>query len=306
MIAGLGISGGVATAMRSAARARETMDTMTRQIATGQRVSSARDDGAAFTRASELRAQKTQYATAIQTLNRVEVGVRQTSAVNDIAIERLDTMRQLVLQAHSSPPNSPARQALQAEWSGLVNMPGAFGENYGFANWDNWAGEYSMNPADPLFDGVRLFAFAGLNQGWGDFMTQDPDPLGGRPVRIDTINLATATTAQLNDTSTTIDTYQNAWQGWSTRRAAMIGAMTGMDLAMIDGMRDRFSTSMDRLDRQIGTLTDADLGKASAARATAQTRQQISLSTVRQALDTYQAYAGGLLGNVQRTQRAIV
>jgi flagellin-like hook-associated protein FlgL len=63
---------------------------------------------------------------------------------------------------------------------------------------------------------------------------------------------------------------------------------------------------MDTLEQQASALTDADLGRASATRTQAETRQQLALATVRQALDAYGAYAGGLLANVQRTQRGLV
>ena len=163
-----------------------------------------------------------------------------------------------------------------------------------------------MNPADPLFDGVRIFAFADLNQGWNEWMTDAPDPVGGRPVTIAAIDLSTATAAQLADLTTAINTYREAWQNWSTRRATMIGVGTGFDLKMIDRMRDRIQRDSDRLDTALGSLGDADLGKASAARATAETRQQLAISSVRQAISAYGSYASGLLGNTQRTQRGIM
>lgn len=305
MIAGLS-SSGIAGAIRTAGKARATMDTMTRQIATGQRVASVKDDGAAWARAAAIKGERIRLNTGLDTLARVEVGVKQTAAVNDMAIERLDRLRDLVLAAQASTPGSQARVNMQAEWSALVSMPAAFGENYGFASWASWGGEFFMNPADPLFDGVRIFAFAVLDQGWNQWMTDAPDALGGRPVTIAAIDLSTATAAQLADLTTTITTYREAWQTWTTRRATMIEVQTGSDLKMIDRMRERIQRDSDRLDMALGSLTDADLGKASAARATSETRQQLAISTVRQAISTYGTYASGLLGNAQRTQRGIM
>lgn len=51
-------SSGIASSIRTASQARATMETMGRQIATGQRVSSVKDDGAARARAVQLRVQK--------------------------------------------------------------------------------------------------------------------------------------------------------------------------------------------------------------------------------------------------------
>lgn len=303
MIAGLS-SSGIAGAIRTAGQARATMDTMTRQIATGQRIASVKDESAAWARAATIKGERTRLNTGLDTLARVEVGVKQTAAVNDMAIERLDRLRDLVLAAQASTPGSQTRVNIQAEWSALVSMPAPFGDNYGFASWASWGGEFIMNPADPLFDGVRIFAFADLNQGWNDWMTAAPD--AARPITIAAVDMSTATSAQLADLTTSITTYREAWHSWSTRRATMIGVGTGLDLKMIDSMRDRIQRDTDRLDTALGSLTDADLGKASAARATAETRQQLAISTVRQAISAYGNFAGGLLGNVQRTQRGIM
>ena len=60
------------------------------------------------------------------------------------------------------------------------------------------------------------------------------------------------------------------------------------------------------MERFAGSLVDADLGKASTARAAAEARQELALLTVRRAIATYGAYADGLFANVRRTQRAIL
>jgi flagellin-like hook-associated protein FlgL len=73
-----------------------------------------------------------------------------------------------------------------------------------------------------------------------------------------------------------------------------------------DRIIDRAEKKADRLTLAAETLTEADLGKVSAARAQADTRQQLALQTIQQALTAYGNYAGGLLGNVQRTQRGVL
>jgi hypothetical protein len=82
------------------------------------------------------------------------------------------------------------------------------------------------------------------------------------------------------------------WSGGAQRRA--------------DSMADHAAAQADRVEAAAASLTDADLGQVAAQRATAQTRQQLALQTVRAALDAYGAYAGGLLGNAQRSQRSIL
>ena len=75
---------------------------------------------------------------------------------------------------------------------------------------------------------------------------------------------------------------------------------------ILESVAKRDDAAYDRLDTAIGSLTDADLGQVSAARAQADTRQQLALDTIKTALTAYGNYAGGLLGNVQRTQRGVL
>ena len=308
MISGLS-SSGIATGIRTAGNARATMDTMARQIATGQRVASVKDDGATWARAAALRSQKVNEAFRLDALSRIDAGLQETQAQMDSRVELLQQFKALAEQARALPVGSSARQALQAQWTALV--PGGAVYNVARSVFDNNDG-YG-NEADGIPGiGVR---FTGTgdgfleNQRWavatqgGNWFTTFGPP--DRPVRISDVNLVTANDAAIDDALLTINSMLGLSgnpMGWSVGWAVQ----TGADRRMVAEISDITHRNLDRLSGAISTLTDADLGEASAARALAETRQQLALSTVRQAISAYGSFAGGLLGNVQRTQRGIM
>jgi flagellin len=299
MISGLGISSsGIATAVRTASTARATMDTMGREIATGQRVASAKDDGAAWTRMAALKSQKVTVAGRQEVLDRIDMQLTYTDAGVQQAIAGLDRLRELTITARQYAAGSSQRAALQAEWAQTLTWSNQGGATPDFVHsathWDqssynNFGYDYSA--VDAQFAGNRWAISYGTAAfaGWYSFAA---------PVALTSVDLATASDAQLTDAFTSATAMRDQAQGrW--------GISVGQDLNLVDRLQSLNSAEANRLDRAIGSLSDADLGKASAARAQAQARQQLALSTVRQALDAYGAFAGGLLGNVQRTQRGI-
>lgn len=299
MISGLNNSG-IASAIRTAGQARATMDTMSRQIATGQRVASVKDDGASWVRASVLRSDQVQWEDRSQTLNRVEVGLKATQATLDEVRSRFDRLGELILSARTSAPGSSTRAALQAEWTTLATPSFSGGTNPAFDNLtgfsiDALGAGYRMNTTDPFFSGTRFAAYSNL-----DLFSQWTTMTG--PVQLSTFNLLNATDSQLDQAATAVNTLRGR-TGYTW--LAQWDAENSADLQQVDRLKDMSEAASARLEGQIASLTDADLGKASAARSMAETRQQLALSTVRQAISTYGAFATGLLGNVQRTQRGI-
>ena len=298
MISGLNTSG-VATAIRTAGQARATMDTMSRQIATGQRVSSARDDGAAYVRAAALKSQVVTTQARAEVLDRIDMHLAYTDATLEQAIAGLDRLRELSLAARAYAPGSSQRAAMQAEWAQTLTWSNQGGPNPEFvhsaAHWDqtdyNNFG-YDFSAIDPMFASNRWAIIATKTSFAGWYASPSPVPLTS-------INLTTATDADLAAAFTTATNMRD--QG-----ARRWGVSVGQDQRLVERLRSNNSAEADRLTAAASALTDADLGKASAARATAETRQQLALSTVRQAISAYGSYAGGLLGNAQRTQRGVM
>jgi flagellin len=306
MIAGLS-SSGIATAIRTAGRARETMDTMSRQIATGQRVASVKDDGAAWTRANAARADKVQWEGRRMLADRLDLSMQHTKGVVEAHQDIASRLRQVALSATTLPAGSDARRNLQAEWDALIaaGKSTAAGTNPGFAD-DNvyqstgagvgmdvsahdayWAGNlYAARSNSVDWTGHYSFVNAGL----------------GITVALDTVDILNGSQAHLQQAMGTASVISGeSFNTWNAGWQRQIGA----DEALLERKRDDITRQLDRLDSSIGSLTDADLGKASAARAQADTRQQLALATVRQAISAYSSFATGLLGNAQRTQRAL-
>jgi flagellin len=285
-----GLSSSLALAQRTATKARATMDTMARQIATGQKVSSVKDDGAAWARASAMRSQlkgnealRTNfgYMRSVFEINRAGAEAK----LDDVA-NRVST----AVQA-SDPSLSPgARSQIQLLHDAHAGGPTA---SIAFASHgqrgDTGAG-FTFNNLDAVNILTVLTQQDGSGQTYAGGSGGITIPAG------DIADVSTAAAAQLAVAALNAEGDRQRWrlQYW---------AGVGNSLDRFDS---HLAVEADRLNIAIGSLTDADLGEASAARAQADTRQQLALQTIQQALSAYGNFAGGLLGNVQRTQRGVL
>jgi microcystin-dependent protein len=297
-----GLSSSLSTAMRTAGTARATMDTMTRQIATGQKVASVKDDGAVWTRAAGLKSQKAQLAGREFMTSALRVASTIQEAQNLTARESFARIRDIFVSAAGHPAGSPARAALrQAFDREIETLNQATTPNgpidSGLASWPaGWGVQTSA--ADPLLAGEVVFTLNGLGfgpggHGWTTFV--DPPFTGS----IASMDVANGTQEAMTEGIRYADYWLNSHLPFHERE-------TADDQTWLDRVERWSELEENRIDTAIGSLTDADLGKASTARANAETRQQLALQTVQQAISAYGNYASGLLGNVARTQRGIM
>jgi hypothetical protein len=219
-----------------------------------------------------------------------------------------ESLRGLVMQARSWPAGSAQRLAVQAEWDEIIDQSSAIqGENPALPDPAGVAGWSATGPGQPVLTNDSYFGATRISMwpNYGAFHGWLTATDGARPVALSTFDIAGATSAQLDDAHTSLMNVginpPGGGLSWATSWLVNIGA----DEALAERWQTDIARTIDRNDRAAASLTDADLGKASAARAQSETRQQLALQTVRQALDAYGAFAGGLLGNVQRTQRGI-
>jgi flagellin len=297
-------SSSLALAQRTATKARETMDTMSRQIATGQKVSSVKDDGAAWTRAAALKSEKVLWQDRSFALDRADAGLAYTK----LAVERTfvvgEELRTILMEARTYAAGSTARQQLQAQWNAAISISSSANDgNPVYPDGTTQIGASAQGSgiflsADSYFQGSR-FAIWSTNSAFQGWFTATG---AGRPVALNTFDVATATEAQLDDAQTSVNTLVTTANSWASGWMQQIGA----DQALASSMREDITRNTDRIDTAIGSLTDADLGKVSTARSQAETRQQLALQTIQQALTAYGNFAGSLLGNVQRTQRGVL
>jgi flagellin len=287
-----GLASSLAVALRQADSAQRTMETMSRQIATGQRVSSVRDDGAAWTRAAVARADaggNRAVANGIDWL-RAGVGIHRASVESRLplgqqsqanALRAMDpsmtaaTRTQLDLEqielsaqiADMSPTNHDDAISLRAT-SGSVWQP--FGTNASDIN-ISWLTDASGNMETTNWSAVTFQTATAMN--------------------------SVASTAAASTTRANREVRNAEWATLAVNLAALVNRM--------GSQADLLRRGADRLEQLSSSLTDADLGRASSARAAADTRQQLALATIRQALNAYGTFAGGLLGNLQRTRNQI-
>jgi flagellin len=298
-----GLSSSLFMAQRTAAKARESMDTMARQIATGQKVASVKDNGAAWTRAAGMRSDSVTWQARKDVLDMVKVDMEVTHAHVLQQRELWLGLRELVLQARASAVGSQTRQNLQSEWVATV-------ESMSLANGTTPNFSTATFTTNAWNSGIDLSASDSFLSGGGRWLLH-PDladlnyRLGNHPVNVNGFNLATATASQLDDVTSTINTILGDQSGGGTYINLRIeeGAR---DMRRADSLSDHAERMQDRLETARGSLTDADLSSASTELRKSETRQQLALSTIQQAISAYGNFAGGLLGNVQRTQRGLL
>jgi flagellin len=311
MISGLNASG-LATAIRTAGKARATMDTMSRQIATGQKVVSVKDDGAAWARAAGIKSSIAARDVYAEMGARHRMMLEVNLAATETASEHMNQMSQLALagSAARQAGNLQAAAAITAEYGQTVwaasnalthsvvdgvnvvsPAPWDIPANYVGAGPFGTMGKWQVMPGNAVFGSLT---FSGDALGW--FVSNAWSALA--PGDLLTVNFATSTQATINGVVNGTRLNREVFTQHAHARGTEINAVG----RLLD-MNGKFqAVEQDSL----STLTDADLGKASAALRAAQTRQQLANQTVQQAIGTYGAYANGLLGNVQRTQRGVL
>jgi flagellin-like hook-associated protein FlgL len=284
------------------------MDTMSRQIATGQKVASVKDDGAAWTRAAGMRSDSVTWEGRKNALSLASASMAATKPMLEQVHATTEALRGLILSARSHPAGSAGRQRLQAEWNAIIAQSAAITsanpvlpDNTGIAGSGPTGPGHMILPNDSYFGATRISMWGALNAFHGWLTATD----AWRPVVLATFDLLNANSAQLDDAHTSAMNVGIATAAGGGSFASSWLTAIGADEAMTDRMHADIDRNRDRLNTAIGSLTDTDMGKASTARANAETRQQLALATVRQAINAYGSYASGLMGNVMATRRAI-
>jgi flagellin-like hook-associated protein FlgL len=320
-----GLTSSLALAQRTAGKARATMDTMARQIATGQKVASVKDDGAAWARVTALRGQKVENNTLITHVGLAtswaeprRAGVEASRSLwADIRGTLLDMatpgLSASTFAAHKARAEALFIQDAQSVW------PQYFSDTIenGAPNFSVAADRLALRVVDAsgqdLLGGTMVSVFnSGTSPGSRTYSGMLIDHASGVTAGTRTNPGGTITTLaaggvlipRLDDLADVLQTlgFVNAAMDASGVEVAAIGQTANA----LDRLQTRLEDKNDLLTSAIGALSDADMGKASAARAQAETRQQLALSTVRQAISAYGNFAGGLLGNVQRTQQGVL
>ncbi len=297
MISGLG-SSSVSLALRTAQRAEKTVAKTTEQIATGKKVNSVKDDGAAYARSTALKSQKAGIEARGDLIAILKTASEQQMAGDTVTMELFAQAREKILAAKGFDIGSSNRQALQKEFDAIVaqidiptNTDGTLTGSYNFWGAAGWGVE--PNAADPILSQNAIwFHYAGGVGAWWNSQSVNG-------VAFKNNNLVTATNVQLDALLSYADAmvvnYRDSYLQWAAS-----------DQKWLEDISNSDSLSLDNIDKAISSLTDADMGKVSKEYEMAQTRQNLAYQTVRNAITQYGNVASGLLNNVMGTQRSVM
>lgn len=211
------------------------------RINTGQRVSSAKDNGAIFAIASGLRAEGAALDSVKTSIQRGQSAVDVALAAGDVIVEALKEQKALAVSIAGAEAGSAALTAYQADFDAL-------GE------------EITAALAGANFDGINLFvadASVTTNTTGGTFA------LGGGLTAVATTNASTAAE---------VDTALSAF-------TAVLAGL-GTSSKSLDRQLVFTSKVQDALETGVGNLVDADLAKESARLTALQTKQQLGVQAL--------------------------
>jgi len=229
-------------------------------INTGLKVSSAKDDGATYAIAQNMRGDVAGYQSVTDSLNRgmsaVDVATSAGQSISDLLIQ----MKQKALSAADSSIDTASRQALNQDFVALRDQITTIVKNAVFNGYNLIDGSTSKITALASADGTRRISVSALTMSLGS-------------------SIVTVTSAG------TISTLANATAMVKTIETSL----TNVDaaLAKLSSGAKKFSIQAtftqqlsDTLTTGIGNMVDADMAKESALLTSLQTKQQLGVQAL--------------------------
>src|SRR6201996_1943444 len=229
-------------------------------INTGEKVSSAKDDGAVFAIAQNMRGDVAGYSAVTDSLNRgmstVDVAMSAGQSISDLLIE----MKTKALAASDTSLDTTSRQAMNQDFIALRDQISTIVGNAVFNDYNLVNGSTSQITALASSDGTRRITVQAENMS-----------LSGSIVTV--------------STGASISTQSGA----STMVAAIQASITNVDsaLAKLSSGSKKFSIQVefaqklsDTLNAGIGNLVDADMATESAQLQSLQVKQQLGVQAL--------------------------
>jgi|GEM_PF-5293452 len=295
MISGIN-SAGLSLALRAASNSRATMDKMTTQIATGKKVASVKDDGAAYVRAAAMKSQQVEIEARTMLTSMYKVASEEQTAGEEAIVDLYNQIKGKILSAKSYAAGSAARASLQREFEALiaqVDMPFSTNSNLStsYGNWGAQGWGIQPNGGDAILAQNAIWYLPTIGGAWSTYATNG--------VQFKLNDMTNASDAYLDNMLASANTVQSfytlSYSNWASN-----------DKNWIDQINRNDERKNANLETAISSLTDADLGDASKSKAISETKQQLAFTAISNALSHYGKVAGGLLGNVQSTQRGVM
>ena len=229
-------------------------------ISTGLKIASAKDDGATYAIAQNMRGDVAGYTAVTDSLNRgmsvVDVAMSAGQSISDLLIQ----MKQKALSASDSSLDSASRTALNQDFAALRDQITTIVKNAVFNGFNLVDGSTTLITALASSDGSRRITVSAQSMS-----------LGGDIVTVTTAaSITTAATA-----STMISTINTSL---ANVNAALSQLSSGSKKFWIQvGFAQKLS---DTLTTGIGNLVDADMAKESALLTSLQTKQQLGIQAL--------------------------
>ena len=243
------------------------------RINTGQKISSAKDNGAIWAIAQNQRAESASLNSVVSSLQRgqsvADVAMSAGTAISDILVQ----MKEKVLAATEAGLSTASKQALSDEYTSLRDQIDTIANN-------------------ATFDGVNLISSTSVNS---SSIKAIANADATATIDIDHVDLSksnakiAATLTSLTGTVNSADVkeVEDAIQDISSALSKLGTGAKALDTHMTNVMK-----LQDTLDAGVGNLVDADLAKESAKLQALQTKQQLGV----QALSIANQSSSSLLG----------
>ncbi len=244
------------------------------RINTGQKISSAKDNGAIWAIAQGMRSESNSLNAVKDSLMRGQSTLDVAMAAGESVSDLLVQMKEKALAASDSGLDTTSRDALNEDFKSLRDQIGKVIENASFNGVNLLDGTGTIS-ALANSDASSTLTVSGQNMS-----------LGGSIVSVastDTIGTVTTATSMLSDVQDSIDAV-------STSMAAL-----GTGSKSLETHLGFIGKLQDTLDAGVGNLVDADLAKESARLQALQTKQQLGI----QALSIANQSTSSILGLFQ-------
>lgn len=234
------------------------LDAIQERVATGLKISSAKDNASTFAVAQKQRADFDAYDAVDQSVNRginvVDVTISALQALSNMLID----MKSKAVQASNPALTPDNRLLIDTDYQAYVSQ---FSTIINAATYDN-VNLINKNPIVPLTDDLKIIS--------------EPTANPANSINIAAVNIKVATVAQFADVSTVANATSE-----SVKLDTMIQvinaalASMGSNSIRLDGHRLFVNKLQDALTLGIGNLVDADLTKESARLKSVQIQQQL-------------------------------
>lgn len=225
------------------------------RVNTGQKVSSAKDNGAIFAIASGLRAEQSAMDAVKNSIQRGQSVIDVSLAAGEVISKALEEQKGLAVAISSS--TGSAQTAYLADYNAL-------------------GAEITKALGGAEFDGVNLFsAGSATNNLVVQTGTGASDTFSVHAVAGTATTVATTTAATAADAATLVATVEGAITAFS----AKLGTL-GSNAKSLDRQLTFVSKLQDSIEAGVGNLVDADLAKESARLTALQTKQQLGVQAL--------------------------